>query len=108
MHGQAPPEGEDTLRRLFERASLPELRAWLERNPDRALTLTPAEEDELLELQDNGTLASFGVERCVEMIERRRRLLGQVQAVARTEYLDFLEQFVAMLHEKVRPTGSRE
>src|SRR5262245_21198899 len=105
LHGQAPSDDEENLRRLFERASLPDLRAWLERNPDRAARLTPAELDELFELQDNGTLANFGVERCVELIERRRRLIDQVQAIALTEYLDFLERFVAILHEKVRPPG---
>jgi transcriptional regulator with XRE-family HTH domain len=105
LHGQAPSDDEENLRRLFERARLPDLRAWLERNPDRAARLTSAELDELFELQDNGTLANFGVERCVELIERRRRLIGQVQAIARTEYLDFLERFVAILHEKVRPAG---
>jgi transcriptional regulator with XRE-family HTH domain len=103
MHGHAPPEGEENLRRLYERASQPELRAWLERNPERARQLAPAEIDELLELQDNGSLTSFGVERCAELIERRRRLLDRVRAVTRTEYLDFLEQFVALLYEKVRP-----
>src|SRR5262245_28291559 len=107
MHGQAPAEGEEHLRRLFERAEQPELRAWLERNPDRARQLTPAEADELFELQDNGTLVSFGVERCVELIERRRRLVEQVHAITRTEYLGFLEQFVALLSEKVRPADDR-
>jgi transcriptional regulator with XRE-family HTH domain len=107
MHGQMPPEGEETLRRLYERTDQPELRAWLERNPDRARQLAPAEVDELLELQDNGTLTSFGVERCVELIERRRRLLEQVRAITRTEYLDFLEQFVGLLYDKVQPPGER-
>jgi hypothetical protein len=107
MHGQMPPEGEETLRRLYERTDQPELRAWLERNPERARQLAPAEVDELLELQDNGTLTSFGVERCVELLERRRRLLEQVRAITRTEYLDFLEQFVGLLYDKVQPPGER-
>jgi transcriptional regulator with XRE-family HTH domain len=108
MHGQAPAEGEATLRRLFERADQPELRAWLERNPERARLLIPAEVDELLELQDNGTLTSFGVERCVELLERRRQLIDRVRTITRTEYLDFLEQFVAILYDKVQPPDGRD
>ena len=64
--------------------------------------MTPAEIDELLEFQQNGSLASIGVERCVELIERRRRLLEQVRAITRTEYLALLEQVVGLLFEKVQ------
>jgi transcriptional regulator with XRE-family HTH domain len=106
MHGQAPSEGDDTLRRLYDRATQPDLRAWLERNVERARQLTPAEIDELLELQANGSLTSIGVERCVELLERRRRLLEQVRAITRSEYLDFLEQVVRLLFEKVQPAGA--
>jgi transcriptional regulator with XRE-family HTH domain len=105
MHGQRPAEGDETLRRLYERATLADLLAWLERNIDRARQLTPAEIDEVLELQDNGSLTTIGVERCVELIERRRRLLEQVRTVARSEYLAFLEQVVGLLYEKVQPSG---
>ncbi len=105
MHGHAPPEGEESLRRLYERARLPDLTAWLERNAERARSLTAEEADELIELQDNGSLARLGVERCVELLERRRRLLDQVRAITRTEYLDLLEQLVGLLYEKVRPPG---
>jgi transcriptional regulator with XRE-family HTH domain len=105
MHGHAPVEGDENLRRLYERAAQPELRAWLERNVERARQLTPAEIDEVLEHQENGSLASIGVERCVELIERRRRLLEQVRAITRTEYVGFLEQVVGLLFEKVQPPG---
>jgi hypothetical protein len=102
MHGQGPVEEDENLRRLYGRAAQPELLAWLERNADRAGQLTPGEIDELLELQESGSLASIGVERCVELIERRRRLLEQVRAITRTEYLGFLEQVVGLLFEKVQ------
>jgi transcriptional regulator with XRE-family HTH domain len=105
MHGHAPVDGDENLRRLYGQASQPELRSWLERNPDRARQLTPAEIDELLELQENGSLVSIGVERCVELIERRRRLVDQVRAITRTEYLGLLEQVVGLLYEKVQPPG---
>jgi transcriptional regulator with XRE-family HTH domain len=103
MHGQAPADGDDTLRRFYERVTQPDLRAWLERNIDRARQLTPAEIDELLDLQENGSLSSIGVERCVELLERRRRLLEQVRAITRSEYLGFLEQLVGLLCDKVQP-----
>ena len=102
MHGQGPVEDDENLRRLYGRAAQPELLAWLERNAERAGQLTPAEIDELLEFQQNGSLASIGVERCVELIERRRRLLEQVRAITRTEYLALLEQVVGLLFEKVQ------
>jgi transcriptional regulator with XRE-family HTH domain len=105
MHGHGPVEGDETLRRLFGQASQPELLAWLERNQERARQLTPTEIDELLEHQENGSLASIGVERCVELIERRRRLLDQVRTITRTEYVGLLEQVVGLLFEKVQPPG---
>jgi transcriptional regulator with XRE-family HTH domain len=107
MHGQAAADGDDTLRRLYERATLPDLLAWLERNVDRARQLTPAEIDELLELQENGSLTGIGVERCVELLERRRRLLEQVRAITRSEYLGFLEQVVGLLQDRVQPPAGR-
>jgi transcriptional regulator with XRE-family HTH domain len=58
MQGHAPADGDENLRRLYGQASQPELRSWLERNPDRARQLTPAEIDELLELQENGSNAA--------------------------------------------------
>src|SRR5438874_2236452 len=41
-------------RRLFEAATQPELRSWLERNPERARQLDEADIDELLSLQGTG------------------------------------------------------
>jgi transcriptional regulator with XRE-family HTH domain len=107
MHGQASVEGDESLRRLYERATQPDLLSWLERHIDRARQLTPAEIDEVLELQDNGSLTSIGVDRCVELIERRRRLMEQVRAITRTEYLGFLEQVVGMLNDRLQTPAGR-
>ena len=41
------------------------------------------------------------------LIERKRRLIERVQAVAGTEYLDLLEQLVGLIFEKVQPYGDR-
>jgi hypothetical protein len=108
MHEGHPANGVAPLRRLYERATQPELIAWMERNPERSQQLSDEEVDELLALQDaEGVLNALGVEGVVERLERRRRLVQQVQAIAGTEYLDLLEQFVALLHEKVQPARER-
>jgi hypothetical protein len=99
---------DDSLRRMYEQATQPELRAWLERNPDRARQLSEEEIDELLSLQGTGgPLAAVGVDGFVERIERRRKLIQQIHAIAGTEYLDLLEQLVALLYEKVQPSREK-
>jgi hypothetical protein len=99
---------DDALRRMYDQATLPELRAWLERNPDRARRLTEEEMDEMLSLQgEGGPLSAFGVDAFVQRIERRRRLIEQIHAIAGTEYLDTLETIVALIYDKVQPQGER-
>src|ERR1700730_6484841 len=105
-----PPATDEaaTRARGFEQATQPELLAWLERNPDRAQQMSGEEIDELLSLQGTGgPLTAFGVEHFVEMIERKRKLIHQVHAIAGTEYLDLLEQMVTLLYEKVQPYRDR-
>jgi transcriptional regulator with XRE-family HTH domain len=100
--------GDEQTQRLYEQATQPELQAWLERNPQRARELLPEEIDELLSLQGTGgPLTRIGVEHYIDLIERKRRLIQQVQAIAGTEYLDLLEQMVALIHEKVQPYKDR-
>src|SRR5438105_10149678 len=78
---------EALLRRLYNSATQPELLTWLERNPGRARQLTAEEIDELLSVQGTGgPLTCVGVDLYVGMIERKRRLIQQVHAVAGTEY----------------------
>jgi transcriptional regulator with XRE-family HTH domain len=104
MHGHGPGPDEDLVRHLHEQATMPELRAWLERHPDRVRRLTNDDVAELLGSQaPDGLLAKLGVERYVEVLERRRDLVRKVRAIAGSEYLGFLEQFVGLLYEKVRP-----
>ncbi len=92
------------VRRAYERATQPELQAWLERNPDRARRLNDEELDELYSLQGTGgPLTRTGVEHFAALIERRRRLLQQVRAISGTEYLDVLEKVVALMYEKIQP-----
>jgi transcriptional regulator with XRE-family HTH domain len=99
---------DDAVRRTYEQATLPELRAWLERNPDRARRLGEEDLDELLALQGSGgPLTAIGVDAFVQRIERRRKVVEHVHAIAGTEYLDLLEQIVSLLHDKVQPRADR-
>lgn len=109
MHRQERPStDQDRLKHLYEVATQPELRAWMERNPERARQLTDDELDELLSLQGTGgPLTSFGVEHFVQQTERKRKLIQKVQAIAGTEYIDLLEQMVGLLFEKVQPYSDR-
>ncbi len=108
MHGGADAGNDECLRRLYERATQPELRGWIERNPDRARRLSPEEVDELLSLQGTGgPLTGFGVEHFVEVIERKRKLFQQMHAIAGTEYLDVLEKLVQLMYEKIQPYADR-
>jgi len=106
MHQGAQPREHDPLRRLFDRATQPELIAWLERNPERARALSGDETDELLALLANG-VPSVGVDAFVQRLERRRELVRRVQAIAGTEYVELLEQLVQLLYDKVQPPRER-
>jgi hypothetical protein len=108
MHGAPPAEDDDKFKRLYDLGTQPELRAWLERNAERARRLSNSDINQLLSLQGpNDPLAKFGVEHFVDLIERRRALREKVEIIAGTEYLPFLEQFVGMLYDKVEPPGER-
>ncbi|CAN5341990.1 hypothetical protein BH11PLA2_BH11PLA2_36360 [soil metagenome] len=101
MHGK-PAGDEEALRVLQERATLPELIAWLDRNPGRSVELHADEITEILEMQvPGGPLEQLGVEQVIEKIERRRQLLGRAKAIMGTDQMPFLESFVDMLFEKV-------
>lgn len=105
MHGK-PPEDEEALKLLYERAALPDLVSWLERNKDRAAQFRPDEIQELLDMQaPGGALDRIGVENIVDIVERRRTITCQVREIAHTEYLGLLEQFVRLIYEKVKPRG---
>jgi transcriptional regulator with XRE-family HTH domain len=99
---------DEERRRLYERATQPEVVDWLERHPDKAAQLKPDEIDELLSLQGTGgPLTNFGVDKSVDQILRRRKLLEKVLDIAGTELIDLLEPLVDMMHEKIQPYGDR-
>src|SRR4051794_40417182 len=73
MHGQAALDGDVSVQRLLDGAQNADLVAWLERNGERARRLTSHDVDELLGLQEHGAaLTAIGVERFVELLERKR------------------------------------
>lgn len=103
MHGK-PPADEEALKLLYERAALPDLVGWIERNRERAADLLADEIQELLDMQTpGGPLEKMGVENCVDLIERRRHIVYQVKEIVGTEYLELLEQLVRLIFEKVKP-----
>src|SRR4051794_39751184 len=58
-----PPTYEESQKLLEERATLPELVGWVDRNKERAKEMRPDEVQELLEMQaPGGPLAKLGVE----------------------------------------------
>jgi transcriptional regulator with XRE-family HTH domain len=108
MHTSSPVTPDDTLRRLYEQATQPELQAWLERNPERARQLTAEQIDELLSLQGTGgPLTKFGVEHFVDLLGRKQKLVEQIHAIAGTEYLETLEKMVGLMYDKIRPYSDR-
>jgi len=101
------PRDQDSLRRLFDRATLPELIGWLERHPDRARSLSADEIEELLAFEATGIHGAFGVDAFVQRLERRRELVRRVGVIAGTEYLEVLEKLVQLMFEKVQPQRER-
>lgn len=106
MHGLRQPPDEEALKLLQDKATHPELAAWVQNQPERAAQLSVVEAEELISIQGpNGPLARIGVEKYIELIERKRRLLQQASVIAGSEYLCLLEQIVNLLHEKIRPSA---
>jgi hypothetical protein len=109
MHDHCPPGSDERLRQHYEHATQPELRAWMERNPDRARLLDQDEMDELLSVQGvGGPLTSIGVEHYVAQLERRRQLVLKVKTIAGTELVELLERLVEMMYDKVQPYPDRK
>ena len=101
MHGK-PPADEEALKLLHKSATLPELTAWLERNPERAAAFRADEITDLIAMQDaGGPMERLGVEQCVENVERKRELLARVKMIVSTEYIDLLEQVVDLVTDKI-------
>jgi transcriptional regulator with XRE-family HTH domain len=109
MHERTSAGSDESLSRLYEQATQPELRAWIDRNPQRAQQLDDEALDELLSLQGTGgPLTAIGVDHFVKQIERRSALKKKVDAIAGTEFLDVLEKLVDLMYDKVQPYANRK
>src|SRR5262249_11437442 len=107
MQETHPANTQDPARRLYNEATAAGLITWLERNPERASKLTPADVDDLLDRQAAGQATnSLDVDAVIRRLERRRELFDKVQTIADSEYLELLEQLVDLLHDKVAPRPS--
>lgn len=106
MHGKTPEKDLGGSKKLAEQASSKELLEWLREHPDRASQITEEEADDLL-AQDGPEkgIAQLGVEHWVELIERRRRILRRVHAIATTGYIDLLEPLVNLMFEKIQASS---
>ncbi len=94
----------DSLRRLYDQATQPDLLAWMDRNADRARRLTADEVEEIVAAQgDDGPLSAVGVEAFVRRLERCRNLVHKIKAISGTEYLETLERLVELIYDKVHP-----
>ena len=98
--------GEEGDNRLLDLATQPELRSWIERNPQRSRELRPDEIEELLSLQDGRALTTFGVENFVTQIENRRDFLDKARCIFHTEYGKMLGDLVDLIYEKIQPPGA--
>lgn len=108
MHSQSLAPAGDTTRRLYDEATQPQLKTWLDTNPERAGKLSPEEKDELLSIQGTGGPLTYeGVEHQVGQIERKRKLIQQIHVIAGTEYIDLLEKVVEFAYERIQPYGHR-
>ena len=104
----SPYAGAEAKQRLFEETMPPEVREWLRDHPDRVAQLSPEEVDELLSLRESSEpLTAFAVSELIHRIERRRRLMQKVSTIAGTEFVDFLETLVDLVHDKIQPYRDR-
>ena len=104
MHGKPPTEDLGGVKKLTEAGASKELIDWLQSHPERAALVTSEEADDLLTQDGPGKgIAQLGPEHFIELVERRRRILRRVHAIATTGYIDLLEPLVNLMFEKLQP-----
>jgi transcriptional regulator with XRE-family HTH domain len=109
MHGKQPEKDLGGARKLSEQAISKELHDWLREHPERAAQITDEEADDLLSQDGPGKgIVQLGAEHWVELVERRRRILRRVHAIATTGYIDLLEPLVNLMFEKIQSPAKTE
>lgn len=98
VRADASQEAGKRLSSLRENATHPELKAWIERHPERAAALPPGEIRELLVFQ-KGSITGPSLDAFIIRLERRYRILEKIQYLARTRHFDLLEQIVDLMFQ---------
>ncbi|MEZ6140499.1 MAG: helix-turn-helix transcriptional regulator [Zavarzinella sp.] len=103
MQGRKYADNTAVINRLLNHSLTDRLKNWIQENPIRASKIRNEEIDQILHMDGpEGIFERFGMEHGMERLERRRRLCEKVTLIYETEYLDFLEQFVGMIFDKIQ------
>ncbi len=94
------PELGRHFQRLQDQAYQPDLKSWIERNPERARTLSSKDADELVLFQKSGNFNTSSLEAFVIRLERKRRLLEKIHHLQSSKNLELLEQMVDLMHQQ--------
>ena len=94
------PELGKHFQRLQDQAYQPDLKSWIERNPERARTLSSKDADELVLFQKSGNFNTSSLEAFVIRLERKRRLLEKINHLKSSKNLEILEQMVDLMHQQ--------
>lgn len=113
VHGQ-PPQTVDSANRAvlvedlrYDLATQPQVKQWLENEGTEATRYSQEEISELLSMQGTGgPLTAEGLQAALRLLDRKRKLIDRVHAIAGTEYLGLLEKLVECLYERVQPYGN--
>jgi len=88
------------FQRLQDQAYQPDLKSWIERNPERARTLSSKDADEIVLFQKTGNFNTSSLEAFVIRLERKRRLLEKINHLKSSKHLEILEQMVDLMHQQ--------
>lgn len=88
------------FQRLQDQTYQPDLKSWIERNPERARTLSSKDADELVLFQKSGNFNTSSLEAFILRLERKRRLLEKINHLKSSRHLELLEQMVDLMHQQ--------
>jgi hypothetical protein len=95
------PELGRHFQRLQDQTYQPDLKSWIERNPERARSLSSRDADELVLFQKSGNFNTSSLEAFVIRLERKRRLLEKINHLKSSRHLELLEQMVDLMHQQI-------
>lgn len=101
------PELGRHFQRLQDQTYQPDLKSWIERNPERARTLSSKDADELVLFQKSGNFNTSSLEAFIIRLERKRRLLEKIHHLKSSKHLEVLEQMIDLMHQQA-PSKSEQ